>query len=1252
MNTTSSHNTNNFDSDNNELSSETLKSLHRLGFKLVALTDNGWPSRRWTPIYDNIDYWRESDFTNLSTISKFKNVASTAGKTHLKDSNGNNLFLNVLDIDSENVSNVLNKSIHELIALYNSAGLKIKEFIDCINLQSKDEEQIIKKSLLEILKKFTYVTKTRKPYGFHIWWLSHIQNKSILSKYCKKGFEFEIKADKRGTLCTLPPSTHREDITFRYIAVGNTNSLLVNDALYDLFLELLSECLLPNSISKINNVQENPYFESNQDVKDYKEKISKNLIFHSLSDKTVKITIDYLSSYYEEGDRNNFALPFAGTAFHSNLSEETAISIMAGICEKTNDIDEKKSRINTIQTTYKKGINGIEITGGPTLAELIVKLKDCDYTFALKIVSNLKELWHLDILKGNNLENGESQQSPKEVSLAHAKRSQSGFVKVNGTIISITPVYQMIKSVTLDCTDCEFTKLINYPKPIFKFPYKDTSKCPISSRNSEHSSDNTVIASYEYVPVIDLELQDLDTYNEIERLSVKIFGNETNDVVAGEKVTITGNLHVIRKNDNPNNKTETVLFAQSMEGGNRQEIVLSENDIETLRKWKSEKENQDKNPIDELVNLFAPDLIDLDRVKKGMLLVAASAGLRNIDTRFPKRIRLNALLIGNPGLAKTQVLQKTVKLIPNSQYAGGQSSTGLSLTSQISKEDGGSYTLRFGPVVLAKDSVCAINELGQFPMEQQKHLLDCMEENGFPMAKYGFSTTIEAHPSIIASANPINSRWQNSGVVSLNEFPILPQIIQRFDLIFIFKENNQENYLRSYAERKNAISQDFVNGKYEGNEDFLQKYLYYCKRLKPVINQEAQKKINDYYIEMGKVGISGLPRRLDSLMRITISIAKLKLKLIADVYDAQEAITFYNEGLDDFNQAVKLSDNPGDIAYQEIRKIIKLHNGVPISLIEAAEKACESNENIRHYLLKKDNSQDDNNNVVNNKTKLKLSNSHHLKVVMDLLRKDDCIQIINEKPIELRWKGNRNDGASLKDDDYGKEATENVQESFDSGQYDVCDVYDEDQKKKEKIDKDSHAVALSIDKEKNGNNPNIPILSYDSNIINLPHRDDNATTTTTNLEQMISESKEDRSTSEEVINESDGGNTNNRFLERGHGPNSNKISQTSYTSYTSYSRKDDGAIGKNESEFKSNKEINTEIENSGSVQPMEFTGPLLYSSNSSTPQIKLKHSPKAEIFTNEIDITTNNYYNLKKCDSDKQTSTDANPKSQGPSSQT
>jgi hypothetical protein len=502
----------------------------------------------------------------------------------------------------------------------------------------------------------------------------------------------------------------------------------------------------------------------------------------------------------------------------------------------------------------------------------------------------------------------------------------------------------------------------------------------------------------EYISVVDIELQDLETFSEIERLSVKVFEKNTYDVTAGEVVNITGHLHVIRKNDNPHNKLETVLFADSLEYEKRDQFILTDRDKSDLKNWNQSIQNQDKNIVDELAKLFAPELIGLEQIKKGMILVCANAGLRNMDHRLPKRLRLNALLIGDPGLAKTSILEKIAKIVPNSQYAGGQSSTGLSLTSQISKEDGGMYTLRFGPVVLAKNALCCINELGQLPISEHKHLLDSMEENGFPIAKYGFSTTIEAHPSIIASANPINNKWQSEEVANFAEFPTLSQIIDRFDLIFVLREKKDPDYLQRYVEEKKKVSENYENGLYEGNEEFIAKYIAFARTFKPVLTNDAYSFIKEFYINMGYSGISGLPRKFDSLIRITIAIAKLKLKNTADVDEAEEAVIFYNKRLEYFNSATRLATHPRDKAFLKIKEIVKEKNGLPILLTDAAIEASKNEQDIKFYLLGQG--------KLKNKDieDLKLNNSYQLKQILIFLRNDPCIQIIQEKPITLLWK--------------------------------------------------------------------------------------------------------------------------------------------------------------------------------------------------------------------------------------------------------
>ena len=72
--------------------------------------------------------------------------------------------------------------------------------------------------------------------------------------------------------------------------------------------------------------------------------------------------------------------------------------------------------------------------------------------------------------------------------------------------------------------------------------------------------------------------------------------------------------------------------------------------------------------VDELVSYFAPQIIGYEYVKKGLLMVAANAGIPNNEKRIPKRLRLNALLIGDPSLAKSTFITKIVEIVPNARY--------------------------------------------------------------------------------------------------------------------------------------------------------------------------------------------------------------------------------------------------------------------------------------------------------------------------------------------------------------------------------------------------------------------------------------------------------------------------------------------------------------------------------------------------------------------------------------------------------
>ena len=55
------------------------------------------------------------------------------------------------------------------------------------------------------------------------------------------------------------------------------------------------------------------------------------------------------------------------------------------------------------------------------------------------------------------------------------------------------------------------------------------------------------LSDTEYVSVVNVELQDTESFNDIDRLSVMLFDRDTENISVGERVTVSGEIAVIHK---------------------------------------------------------------------------------------------------------------------------------------------------------------------------------------------------------------------------------------------------------------------------------------------------------------------------------------------------------------------------------------------------------------------------------------------------------------------------------------------------------------------------------------------------------------------------------------------------------------------------------------------------------------------------------------------------------------------------------
>src|SRR5919106_2913225 len=300
--------------------------LLHLGFNTIPLRQDyvtpNIPSTN--DIYNNPESLTEENVRKNRHL--FYNIATIFGKSHVKDKDGNDQFLNCLDIDTDEVFTHLTK----------------------ISINGK----VV--NLIDELHKSTYVTKILKTNGYHIYWFSHRQNKTIRTSDCKSGCEFEIKADNGGH-CSLPPSSHRNNPNFHYKSVGQ-NIITIDDDLYDDLLRHLSEFIREKPSARVNHL---------------------NLLSSQPQCKTLLSDCPRIASAiaiaYLNGSRDEIVFNLSGYLWHENLKLETAENVVKELCEITED-EEIKNRLEVVRRTYEKADARKLITGRNKLVEILERV--------------------------------------------------------------------------------------------------------------------------------------------------------------------------------------------------------------------------------------------------------------------------------------------------------------------------------------------------------------------------------------------------------------------------------------------------------------------------------------------------------------------------------------------------------------------------------------------------------------------------------------------------------------------------------------------------------------------------------------------------------------------------------------------------------------------------------------------------------------------------------------------------------------
>jgi replicative DNA helicase Mcm len=429
---------------------------------------------------------------------------------------------------------------------------------------------------------------------------------------------------------------------------------------------------------------------------------------------------------------------------------------------------------------------------------------------------------------------------------------------------------------------------------------------------------------------------------------VLIEGDQVNKHLPGERITANV-IPVVRSE--VRNRKKTPMFDVIFH------LISSEHESTPFTEISIDEEDSDRilevSQRDDLMNLIqrsiAPSIFAtgiLGHVKRSLALQLFGGVSRRLNDKTRSRGDIHILLMGDPGVAKSQLLTFISDLSPRGRFATGGGVSGAGLTAAAVRDafGDGRFALEAGVLPLSDRGLAAIDEFDKISTEDRRMMHPAMEQQKVHVAKGGITATLHSRCAILAAANPKDGRFSKRGpnqsvMRSFQETGLPPPLASRFDIIWMIRDevriHDDEKIARHILDNRtsgksesimdnsielgpsNLEEESFIvtseNGEEHLTQNFLRKYIAFAKRtIHPQLDEESKNVILKYYTEerqsfgredqsasqyesdQGKDTVIPITARaLEALIRLTEAHARMHLQEVATVENANVALAVF-----------------------------------------------------------------------------------------------------------------------------------------------------------------------------------------------------------------------------------------------------------------------------------------------------------------------------------------------------------------------
>lgn len=538
----------------------------------------------------------------------------------------------------------------------------------------------------------------------------------------------------------------------------------------------------------------------------------------------------------------------------------------------------------------------------------------------------------------------------RELSTRHLNQ----LVSVNGVVTKRSKVFNEVQRLYLRCAKC------NYPSGPFDVAV-DTQLKPgacieCQSKGPWRVDRQTTIYRNHQKCTIQESPGSVEPGKMPRQKDVILSGDMVDTIRPGDELQLTGT-YKCNYDASLNARTCFPVFKTQIEAvhvhrkGDVKMIEITEDKLQQIMEL-----SKDPNIRERFIASMAPSIYGMRHVKTA--IATSMMGGQSKLTAGKHRIRgdINTLIVGDPGLAKSQFLKYVEQTFPRAVYTTGKGASAVGLTAAVTRDEHGDFCLEGGAMVLADDGMCLIDEFDKMNDNDRTSLHEAMEQQSISISKAGIVATLKARCAVVAVANPTEGRYDPQRTFAQN-VNLTDPILSRFDMLCVLRDESDTvqderladhvvaSHIRSHPEAtaddkklKPKLAQKAEHVE-PIDQDLLKYYIIYARQhVKPSIAGVDMEKVANFYKDIRAEAFrsGGAPmtaRHVDSLMRIAEANAKMELRQHVSNKDVDNAIGVM---LESFIQSQKHQ------VAEELRKQFKRYINASVPLFDHFVRLLES----------------------------------------------------------------------------------------------------------------------------------------------------------------------------------------------------------------------------------------------------------------------------------------------------------------------